>query len=183
VVGSSIVADVFISFIHEEQQVAEAVQGLLRDMLPTGSVFLSSDRWQMFAGEVWLDRIRGELLSAKVVVLLLSRCSVTRPWVNFEAGAAWWLKAVVPACYGGLTKGSLPKPYSGIQALDLRDEWYYLVSSVAHHLGVPLPPPPIPGVLRPTSPAGETSIPEVLLVDPVDRLIGALDKLEPRCGT
>lgn len=46
-------------------------------------------------------------------------------------------------CFGGLTKETLPKPYSGIQALNLREEGYYLVTSVAHHLGLPLAPPPV----------------------------------------
>jgi hypothetical protein len=136
-------AEIFISFIHEEQKVAEAVQSLLRKHLETWGVFLSSDKWQVFAGEIWLDRIREELSSAKVVVLLLSRQSVERPWVNFEAGTAFFSgKRVIPVCYGGLTKSTLPKPYSGIQALDLRDEPYYLLSSVAHYMQGKLAPVP-----------------------------------------
>ena len=155
-------AKVFISFIHEEQDIAEAVQSLLREDLDTREIFLSSDQWQVFAGEIWLDRIRTELSAAKVVVLLLSQESVGRPWVNFEAGAAWLSgKAIIPVCYGGLAKSNLPKPYSGIQALDLREESYYLVSSVAHYIGV-LPPPP--GPLEPP--------------ESCRRLWKALDKLE-----
>lgn len=134
--------NVFISFIHEEASIATAVQKLI-EMKLGQKAFLSSDQWQIYAGEVWLDRIRAELTSAKVVVLLLSLTSVKRPWVNFEAGAAWLMadKAIIPVCYGGLTKDTLPKPYSGIQALNLRQEGYYLVKSVAHYLGH-FPPPP-----------------------------------------
>ena len=138
-------AEVFISFIHEEKVVAEAVQALLQDKLQKRA-FLSADTWQVFAGEDWLKRIKEELESAKVVVLILSQRSVKRPWVNFEAGAAWLAdKVVIPACFGGLSKGSLPKPYSSLQALDLPNDWYYLVSSIAHHLGVvgPVPSPPL----------------------------------------
>ncbi len=137
-------AEVFISFIHEEKEVARAVQELLQDKLRERP-FLSADTWQVFAGEDWLKRIKEELESAKVVVLMLSQRSVKRPWVNFEAGAAWLAdKVVIPVCFGGLSKGSLPKPYSSLQALDLPNDWYYLVSSIAHHLGVlaPLPSPP-----------------------------------------
>jgi hypothetical protein len=135
-------AQVFISFIHEEKTVAVAVQQLLQSRLATRDVFLSADHWQVFAGEIWLDRIRAELMSAKVVILLMSAESVKRPWVNFEAGAAWLTdKALLPVCFGGMTRDRLPKPYSGIQALDLRTEFYYLVASVAHHLAM-LPPPP-----------------------------------------
>ena len=135
-------AKVFISFIHEETTVATAVQRLIEKKLSGQKPFLSSDEWQIHAGELWLDRIRSELDTAEVVVLLLSPTSVTRPWVNFEAGAAWLAsKVIVPVCYGGLTRDTLPKPYSGIQALDLREDGYYLFKSIAHHLKLATPPP------------------------------------------
>lgn len=136
-------ADVFLSFIHEEEKVAKAVQQFLKDKLDKQSVFMSADRWQVFAGEIWLDRIEQELDSAKVVILVLSKRSVVRPWVNFEAGAAWLAKkAVIPVCFGDLLKENLPKPYSGITALALPDEADYLLQSVAHHLHL-VPPEPI----------------------------------------
>jgi len=129
-------AEVFISFIHEEERIAKAVHRFLKKKLEK-NVFLSSDKWQVFAGELWLDRIRQELSSAKVVILLISHKSVLRPWVNFEAGAAWLTnKAVIPVCFADMSKEELPKPYSGIQAVSLRTEAYYLLTSVAHHLQI-----------------------------------------------
>jgi hypothetical protein len=55
-------------------------------------------------------------------------------------------KAVIPVCFGGLTKGTMPKPYSGIQGLDLPDDAYYLLRSVRHHLAPETmsPPPTLP---------------------------------------
>jgi len=136
-------ADVFLSFNHEEEKIANAVQRFLEDKLNRGTVFMSADRWQVFAGEIWLDRIEQELDSAKVVILLLSQDSVGRPWVNFEAGAAWLAKkAVIPVCFGNLSKENLPKPYSGIMALALPDEAGCLLQSVAHHLHL-VPPEPM----------------------------------------
>ena len=80
----------FISFIHEEQQVATAVRNLLRDKLGhEHNFFLSADNWQMRAGEDWFNRLRDELGRARVVILLLSPNSISRPWINFEAGAGW----------------------------------------------------------------------------------------------
>jgi hypothetical protein len=144
---------VFISFVHEDQRVATAVQRYLNARLDV-PVFLASDNWQVYRGEDWLARIRQELTAARVVVLMLSRRSVGRPWVNFEAGAAWLTsKPVIPACYGNLTKGNLPKPYSSFQGLNLRGESYYLLSSVAHYLGVVAPPP------EPLSLSGESTAP------------------------
>src|SRR5260370_28804799 len=117
-------ADIFISVIHEEVRVAEAVQRFLQAHLGKhGDVFLSADPWQVYAGEEWLDRIIAEVRNAKVVISLFSAISVERPWVNFEAGAAWVREEtkLIPVCFGGLSKGNMPKPYSSIQAVQLED--------------------------------------------------------------
>lgn len=135
-------ARVFISFVHEDQRVAEAVQLLVveRLNLQEGEVFLSSDKRQVTAGENWFERITRELGAATVLLLMLSRRSVRRPWVNFEAGAGWLArKTIVPVCYGNLTVGNLPKPYSDLQALDLSKDEGYLMESIAKHLGLPKP--------------------------------------------
>ena len=132
-------ADIFISFIHEEVEYAQCVRTFVQLASGFEDVpFLASDRFQIYAGEPWLDKIFAELKAAKVVLLMLSQRSVERPWVNFEAGAAWFGTArVIPVCFGGLTKGTLPKPYSGLQAVDLEDpeDQEYLAKSIAHHLG------------------------------------------------
>jgi hypothetical protein len=140
-------AGIFISFIHEENRVAEAVSRFLRKHIKRTDVFLASDQWTVYAGEDWLKRIKEELASAKVVILLLSTASVARPWVNFEAGAAWLTdKVIIPVCFGGLRKDGMPKPYSSLQALSLDDEDgpYYLLSSIYHHMkdDLGLTPPP-----------------------------------------
>ncbi|MCJ7503362.1 MAG: toll/interleukin-1 receptor domain-containing protein [Acidobacteriia bacterium] len=136
-------ADIFISYVHEEAAIAEALQTYLRDVYAGQKVFLSSDQWQIFAGDIWFDRIRAELGPAKVVILLLSKRSVARPWVNFEAGAAWLSdKKIIPVCIGDLDKGDLPKPYSSIQAVSLPEDHYYLLTSIGHHLGTVISPLP-----------------------------------------
>ncbi len=67
---------------------------------------------------------------------------MARPWVNFEAGAAWLAdKKLIPVCYGNLSKDALRHPYSAIQALNLQSEAHYLVKSVNHQLNLePMPP-------------------------------------------
>jgi hypothetical protein len=136
-------SDVFISFIHEESATAEAVQHFVNQMLSgQAEAFLSSDKFQVYAGELWLDRILEELNAAKVVLLLLSERSVTRAWVNFEAGAGWFTKKkVIPVCIKEMNKDKLPKPYSSLQAIDLKytEDQLYLIRSIAHHLGVAEP--------------------------------------------
>jgi hypothetical protein len=140
-------ASLFMSFIHDEVQEATFVRRFIHNALssPVDS-FMSSDRSAIYAGEDWMARIFKELEETKVLVSMLSPVSVSKPWINFEAGAAWMnKKVVIPACIGGLTVGNLPKPYSSLQALDVEtfDGMYYLVSSVAHHLGLPEPARPV----------------------------------------
>jgi hypothetical protein len=181
-------SDIFVSHIHEEEKVAKALVKFVKQQLGSSTeAFVSSDSWQLYAGEIWLDRIREELASAKVVILLLSSESVKRPWVNFEAGAAWLTKKVIiPVCFGGLDKAVLPKPYSNIQALDLESEYYYLVRSINHHLGhKTLTPPPCRDSdfdevksalesLKNNMPTNELEQEVRILVDQADRLIRQL---------
>jgi len=134
-------ADVFLSFIHEEKDYAEIVQAFITQILEIRP-FMSSDKLQVYAGEKWLDRIMDELKEAKVIILMLSEESVKRPWVNFEAGAGWATdKKIIPVCFGGLRKEDLPKPYSGLQAVDLQNsgDTEYLARSIAHYLGIEEP--------------------------------------------
>src|SRR6266404_7466548 len=129
-------ADIFISFIHEEEKIAKAVKAFLQKKLQNQSgVFLASDMWAIYAGEDWLKKIKQELTSARVVLLMMSKDAVGRPWVNFEAGAAWLAdKTIIPVCFGGLRMEGLAKPYSNFQGLSLEDENgpYYLVASIYH---------------------------------------------------
>lgn len=122
-------AEIFISFIHEEKEIAEAVKTFLREKLETHSdVFLSSDMWSIYAGEDWLKKMKEELVPAKVVLLMLSPESVRRPWVNFEAGAAWLTdKVIIPVCIRGLRPEDLPKPYSNFQGLKLEDDYSHTI--------------------------------------------------------
>jgi hypothetical protein len=131
-------AKVFVSFVHEDEQVARAVQKSIEYELQIfQQVFIISDTAQVIAGTDWLDRIRTELNAAQVVVLMLSARSVKRPWVNFEAGAAWLAnKVLIPVCYGNMSAGKLPKPYSNFQGVDLPKDEAFLFQSIARHLDV-----------------------------------------------
>ncbi|MSV35284.1 MAG: toll/interleukin-1 receptor domain-containing protein [Bryobacterales bacterium] len=98
-------AHIFISHVHEEAKLARAMAAFLKAF--SLEAFLSSDNWQLRAGEQWFQRIEDELRSATIVVLLLSKRSEIRPWISFEAGWAWGTgPKIIPVCFGGLTKGS-----------------------------------------------------------------------------
>jgi len=113
---------VFISYSHEDEIAAQALRTFLEAKLPTGSAIFSAGT-QLQLGDDWLQKIRRALKSAKVVIALFSPESVERPWLNFEAGSAWFsdTKKLIPVCIGGLNPSRLPKPYSNIQGLDLQD--------------------------------------------------------------
>jgi hypothetical protein len=151
-------ARVFISFATDDQQVAEAVKyEIERRLSLQGQVFMSSDPTQLVAGEDWFARIKREIVSSEVVLLMLSRRGVRRPWVNFEAGAAWLSeKHLIPICYGKMTIESLPKPYSSLHALSLPSQKDFLVKSVAKHLGLPPPPSSLFAALGKVSRSGNS---------------------------
>src|SRR5258707_8032328 len=78
---------------------------------------------------------------ARVVISLFSRESVERPWINFEAGGAYFAegKILIPICIGDIRPELLPKPYSNIQGGHLTDFGtpYYLVSRIWNFFDLP----------------------------------------------
>lgn len=148
--------DVFISHIHEDEKIANAVSRFLLDRMSqrlTSSqstqaikVFLSENEFQVRLGDDWLKKIHDALNSAKVVIALFSSNALQRPWIHFEAGGAWFAqKSLMPVCLGSLDPARLPKPYSNIQGCNLHEDGapYYLYQSVHHALfprSICLPP-------------------------------------------
>jgi hypothetical protein len=114
--------EIFISYVHQDEIAARALQVFLEAKLPKGSqVFAAGSRLRL--GDDWLEKIRRALKSDKIVIALFSPEAINRPWVNFEAGGAWFSKnkKLIPVCIGGLIPARLPKPYSNIQGIDLED--------------------------------------------------------------
>src|SRR5687768_14547721 len=98
---------VFLSFIHEDRRVADALKNLVEHELAIQKeVFLVTDQDHLRAGDNWLRTIEDALKSSEIVLSLLSKRSITKPWVNFEAGAGWLAgKRVIPVCIGNQKKG------------------------------------------------------------------------------
>jgi TIR domain len=137
-------AEVFISHADEEKALAGAVERLIRDVFaPDGpSVFLSSNLFTLVGGELFEERIRKEIQGCTGFVAMCSNKSFERHWLHLEKGAAWGMgKPVIPVCYGGKAKGSLPRPYSSFHAVDLVDP-YALVVAIGTLTGRAIPPPP-----------------------------------------
>ena len=83
------IKSLFISHISEEAEVAGLLKGMLqKDFGGVVTCFASSDIGCIGAGENWLVAIERAMDRAKAVIVLCSKASMRRPWVQFEIGAA-----------------------------------------------------------------------------------------------
>jgi hypothetical protein len=114
---------IFISHITEDAAVGTRLKlKLVEDFLGQLTVFQSSDTESIAAGEEWLSSINEAIRGSSIFIILCSPIAITRPWVNFEAGAAWMRDLpVIPACFAGLRAQNLPMPLSARQGLELND--------------------------------------------------------------
>jgi hypothetical protein len=108
----------FVSHIHEEAPLAMAIKAELLNCFGNQiDIFLAED---IPLGTNWLNEIQGALTQAQIVVVLFSRASSTRPWINIEAGYGVMAgKKVLPLCHSGFGKSELPVIYGLLQAMDV----------------------------------------------------------------
>ena len=128
---------VFISHITEEAALASVLKDWIEStFLGQVDVFVSGH--DISSGEQWFRRLGAELTDAKAMLVLCSEKSVSSPWINFEAGAGH-VKGVpvIPICYAGVSKDTLPAPLHFFQGLDVRAEDFgvRVVGDLAKHLG------------------------------------------------
>lgn len=111
---------VFISHISNETELAQCLkQRLDKDFLGLLDIFVSSDRKTIEAGKKWLEEVDKALRGADLQIVLCSKESVGRPWVNFEAGAVWLRGIpVIPVCHSGMKPNDLPVPLSMLQGIE-----------------------------------------------------------------
>jgi hypothetical protein len=100
---------IIISHITEERAVAHQLKELLnRLFLGMLNVLVSSHEESIQLGDKWLTTIELSIKSCEMIIVLSSPLSVTRPWINFEAGAGWVKNIpVIPLCHSGLTPSQL----------------------------------------------------------------------------
>lgn len=115
---------VFISHIGEENDLAKLVSDQIKSaFLGMLDTFVSSDSESIPSGSKWLAEIDAALEKAAAMIILCSPQSIRRPWINFEAGAAWIRRIpLIPICYAGLSKTELPAPFSALEASDIDNQ-------------------------------------------------------------
>lgn len=83
--------------------------------------FLSIDGQSIPLGENWVHRIEKALNDTAMMLVFLSRASVTSRWIHFEAGFAYAKGVrVVPVAFAGINIAALQPPISLLQGLTLR---------------------------------------------------------------
>lgn len=116
-------ARAFISHISDDRETGARLKSVLtRDFLGLLDIFLSSDTQSVAAGEEWLDSVETALQESAMLMVLCSPHSINRPWIHFEAGAAWMRKIpIIPICHAGLLVRELRTPLSLRQGISLDD--------------------------------------------------------------
>lgn len=136
-------ANVFISHITEESKLAAIFKThIVVDFLGLVNVFVSSDTSSISAGANWLTSIDAALREACIELIICSKASIKRPWINFEAGAGWMRGIpIVPICHTGLRLRDLAMPLSVLQAIETNsiEGLGQIYSLIAKKLGVATP--------------------------------------------
>lgn len=135
--------NLFISHIHEEAKLAEQLKDIFVLLFADKvKIFISSDKDCINLGDKWFSQVDRSLQESNFIILLCSPFSISRPWINFEAGAGW-IKAVplIPVCHSGQLKSQLPVPLNLLQAMNLQSEadFKQLVGLIAKSLAVNSP--------------------------------------------
>src|SRR5947207_11639850 len=114
---------IFLSHITVESSLADALRRhLINDFIGLVEVFESSDRLSVPAGKKWLSEVTEALKRADLHLILCSPDATSRPWIQFEAGAAHVRGIpIIPLCHSGLTSAQLPVPLSEYEGLQVSE--------------------------------------------------------------
>ena len=111
---------IFISHAAANARLARTLAEVFEQLGAT--TFLASRAGDIRADEDWLRGIERALQEADTYIVLLTPESTLRPWVNFEAGAAWFSeKQLLFLRIDGLAAADIPLPISSRQVYALDD--------------------------------------------------------------
>lgn len=131
---------VFISHISEEAGLAQALKTFIESKTRRKiSAFASSAFEDLTPGMKWPGRVTTMMKEASILLVICSPTSLTRRWINFEAGCAWMTDmTIIPLCHSGQRKDDLPYPFGQYQSLQLEDPNFgkLLLTALRTHLGI-----------------------------------------------
>ncbi len=104
----------FLSYRSVEAKFADLLKkNLVKDFIGLVDIFLASDISSVPAGSLWLEEVVKGLQQSQFHIIICSKYSVYRPWINYEAGAARVRGIpIFPLCHSGLEPNHLPVPLS-----------------------------------------------------------------------
>jgi hypothetical protein len=119
--GSGNLTTIFVSHVTEERELALPLKEMLEELFSGDvEVFVSSDTDSILSGEKWTESVRNALNRASILIVLCSKTSLQRAWVQFEVGAAWMRDIpIIPICHSGTKLTDLPIPLSLQNALEI----------------------------------------------------------------
>lgn len=97
------------------QRVASALAEWIPNVLQSVEPFLSSDDIEM--GSRWADKVKSELENSTYGIICLTPDNISKPWINFEAGALssrYGKERVCPLLFG-LTETQIEGPLTQFQ--------------------------------------------------------------------
>ena len=131
---------IFLSHFTHDAPVANALKRFIEDEFAHAvEVFVSANPLSLRPGDPWEKTIRRALKDARVVLSLLSSESLLRPWIYFEAGAAWYKESVlIPMLHRGLGISDLPLQFQKLQTVQLQkaDNISRLISRIQEVYGL-----------------------------------------------
>jgi len=109
---------IFISHIHEEGTIAQAIKNELEKCFPAKvHVYLSEI---VPFGDDWQKSVNTNLKEANLILILFSPDSIERPWINIEAGYGIISgKKVIPLFCLGLNQDRLHYMYQRLKGIDV----------------------------------------------------------------
>ncbi len=111
-------ADIFISYAHEDGTIANAFHNRLTE----AGLSVFRDAISLAPGSQWSQKIREELKAARMVLVLASQTAMQSDWVKQESAAAALAgKRVIPVVWN-IEPTQLPGWLHEYQALDLRGQ-------------------------------------------------------------
>lgn len=114
---------IFISHIHEEAPLATLLSSVLGESFSNSIQFFVSSDKSIKPGTDWYKAVMENISDSSMVLVLCSEASISRPWVNFETGAALMAeKPVVPLCHSALQLGDMQPPLSLQQGYILSED-------------------------------------------------------------
>ncbi|MCP4610309.1 MAG: toll/interleukin-1 receptor domain-containing protein [Planctomycetes bacterium] len=132
---------VFISHISEEKDLAFVFKKWIEtSFLGKITVFVSSYPQSIQAGNKWREVISSALDETKILIILYSPQSITRPWINIEAGCCWLKKIpIIPICHSDLKLEQIGEPISSFQGLEINDKNFAenFFGAIEEHTGCP----------------------------------------------